>query len=92
MNVYGQLIYESGSYALPGADEYTQWGSVKAAKQALASTWDDLDVDPKNGQGVTLLLWKGKPDPDDMFPCDSSACMPDYVFELGPRFGVRKSY
>lgn len=90
MKVYGQIVYESGSYAMSGADEYIQWDSLKEAKQALAATWNDLDVDPINGQGVTLILWKGEPEKDDMFPCDGSAVEPDYYFELGPRFGVRK--
>jgi len=92
MNVYGQIIYESGSYAVPGADEFTQWESVKDAKQSLAACWNDLDVDPASGQGVTLLLWKGVPEKDDLFPCDSSTVCPDYVFELGPRGGVRKAH
>ena len=89
MKVYGQIIYESGSYAQPGADEFTQWDSIKAAKNTLAACWDDMDVDPANGQGVTLVLVAGEPEEDDLFPCDFSAHYPDYIFTLGPRGGVQ---
>ena len=93
MKVYGQIVYESGPYAILRADEFTQWESVKDAKQSLAACWNDFDVDPAGGQGVTLLLWKGEPEKDDLFPCDFSAVgLADYVFELGPRCGVRKAY
>lgn len=92
MKVYGQIIYESGSYAMPQADEYEQWESLADAKQTLAACWNDMDVDPANGQGVTLVLWRGVPDANDLFPCDSSAHYPDYVYELGPRNGVRLTY
>lgn len=91
MKVYGQLWYASGSYAQPRAEDYEQWDSVAEAKAALARCLDDMDVDPANDQGVTLLLWRGTPEADDLFPCDSSAVYPDYVFELGPRGGVRLS-
>jgi hypothetical protein len=91
MKCYGQIIYESGSYAYPMPDDYQEWDSITEAKDSLARTWNDLDVDPVNGLGVTLHLWAGQPDEDDLYPCDSSAVMPDYVFELGPRGGVRAS-
>lgn len=88
MKVYGQLIYESGSYSLPRNDEYTQWDSLKDAKQSLSSCWNDIDVDPANGLGVTLILWCGEA--GDGTICDQSIKQPDYIFELGPRCGVRK--
>jgi hypothetical protein len=89
MKCYGQIIYESGSYACPMPDQFEVWASVESAKDALRSTWNDLDVDPKEGQGVTLHLWKGQPAEDDLAPCDSSAVPPDYVFELGIHGGVK---
>lgn len=91
MKVYGQIIYESGSYATPRAEDYEQWDSLAEAKNALAACWDDMDVDPANGKGVTLMLIQGEPDPDDLYPCDFSAHYPDYVFELGPRGGIRRA-
>lgn len=89
MNCYGQIIYESGSYACPQPDDYQTWDSIEEAKATLASTWNDLDVDPVNGQGVTLLLWLGDPDPEALFPCDGANFPHDRAYELGPRCGVR---
>lgn len=90
MECYGQIIYESGSYGVPGADDYQTWESVSQAKGALASTWNDRDVSPVDGQGVTLLLWMGKPDPEVPFPCDGANFHHDRAYELGPRLGVRR--
>lgn len=92
MKVYGQIIYESGSYATPRAEDYEQWDSLAEAKNALSACWNDMDVDPANGQGVTLVLWRGVPDQGDPFPCDMAAHYPDYVYELGPRGGVRRTH
>lgn len=89
MKVYGQIIYESGSYAKPQADDFEIWESLADARQSLAACWDDMDVDPANGQGVTLVIWRGEPEPDDLYPCDWSAHYPDYMYKLGPRGGVR---
>jgi hypothetical protein len=88
MQCFGQIIYESGSYALPLPDSYVEWDGIGDAKDALARTWNDLDVDPANGQGVSLLLWLGKVDPEWSFPCDD---IPDRVYVLGPRHGVQRS-
>jgi hypothetical protein len=69
-------------------DDYQTFDSISSAKDTLRSTWNDLDVDPKEGQGVTLLLWKGKPG-EEAFPCDGQ---PDLVFELGIHGGVKAAH
>lgn len=87
MKVFGQIVYETGSMACPYPDDYQQWDSIKEARDSLARCHDDpMGFDD---EGVTLLLWKGEPEPDDIAPCDSSACPPDMIFELGPRGGTR---
>ena len=88
MKCYGQIIYESGSYSDPYPDDYQVWDSIGEAKDALSSTWNDMDVDPANGEGVTLLLWLGEPDEEALFPCYDC---PDRVYQLGPRCGVQRS-
>lgn len=87
MKCYGQLWYESGSYANPQADQYERYDSIGEALDALKSCWNDMDVDVKGGQGVTLLLWLGEPDPEWIFPCDGDW---DRTYELGPNGGVRR--
>lgn len=88
MKCFGQIIYESGSYACPMPDQYDEWDSIGEAKDALAGTWNDLDVDPTTpDQGVTLNLWLGEVDPEWAFPCDD---IPDRVYILGPRHGVQR--
>lgn len=91
MRCYGQIIYESGSYAAPFPDEYEEWNSIQEAKDRLAGCWDDMDVDPANGQGVSLQLWLGAPPEEVPYPCDGAQSPPDRVYELGPRCGVRIS-
>lgn len=86
MKVYGQLVHESGSWAQPQADDYIQFDSLSEAKRTLARCWDGIDA----GEGVTLVLVRGVPDPDDPYPCDFSAHSPDYVYRLGPRGGVQR--
>ena len=91
MKCYGQLVYESGSYATPFPDDYTMWPSIKAATNALKSCWGDMDVDPSSvDQGVTLLLWLGEPDPEAPFPCDMANFYPDHVYTLGINGGAKR--
>ncbi|CAM3840197.1 hypothetical protein VRRI112168_02685 [Vreelandella rituensis] len=90
MHCFGQLIYESGSYAAPLPDDFQEWESVTDATNSLAGTWNDMDVDPAEGQGVTLLLWLGKPDPEAPFPCDGANFPHDRTYQLGPRCGVQR--
>lgn len=85
MKCYGQIIYESGSYRVPGPDEFETWSSIKAAKQSLAMCWDDIDAE----EGVSLLLWVGEPEGEA--PCDMSTRYPDKVFWLTARGAVRES-
>lgn len=86
MKCYGQIIWETGDMATPEADQYEQWQSIEEAKRALAGCHSHPYLDDQ--QGVTLLLWKGEPDPEALFPCDSSNHYPDRVYKLGRWGGV----
>lgn len=49
MKCYGQIIYESGSWAQPQADDYMQFDSLTEAKRTLQACDAGAGVGPRGG-------------------------------------------
>lgn len=81
---YYQTTTESGDFGHPFPDDYETAETLADVKAAFRVWLSEVRV--MSDAPVTVLVWKGTPDPDDAFPCD---CYPDYLMESGPRDGLR---
>lgn len=92
MKYYGQW-FGGTSYAIPQADEFERFDSMRHALYVFESRLNDRrfplveTAGPEDG-GPEMLLWKGEPAEGDQFPCDTTHNYPDYRIFCGPKGGI----
>lgn len=84
MKCYGQISIGGGNFAMPQADDVTEWACLADAKAELRAAGRD----PLGDGSATLLLWLGEVDSELSYPCDG---YPDRVYEIGSRGGVARA-